>query len=164
MLGDWLIDAAHNPGETVERITELLLLAVSQAVEDEPPASSRPSPAERLQPALEWLRRSPDEPIALDRAATLCRVSPAYFSRRFRQLFNMTFSDYARTYRLRLAARRLVASGAPISEIAYGVGFSSHAHFTARFRERFGMTPREYRASARHRAARSGGERTDEPA
>jgi AraC-like DNA-binding protein len=66
----------------------------------------------------------------------------------------MTFSDYARTYRLRLAARRLVGSGAAISEIAYGVGFSSPAHFTLRFRERFGMTPRAYRASA---AARSAG-------
>lgn len=158
MLADWLLDAAGNPGEATERITELLLLAVSQAAGDEPPSPPTSLPAERLQPALEWLRQAPQERIELERAASLCRVSPAYFSRRFRQLFNRTFSDYARTYRLRLAARRLVASGAPISEIAYGVGFSSHAHFSARFHERFGMTPREYRASARGRAARLGGE------
>jgi AraC-like DNA-binding protein len=64
----------------------------------------------------------------------------------------MTFTDYARIYRLHLAARRLVDSGSPVSEIGYGVGFTSPAHFTARFRERFGMTPRAYRASARERA------------
>jgi AraC-like DNA-binding protein len=63
----------------------------------------------------------------------------------------MTFTDYARTYRLHLAARRLASSDSSISEIAYGVGFSSPAHFTARFRERFGMTPRAYRGSARNR-------------
>ncbi|HJP67724.1 MAG TPA: helix-turn-helix domain-containing protein, partial [Sphingomicrobium sp.] len=54
---------------------------------------------------------------------------------------------------LRLAARRLTAGGTSISEIAYGVGFSSPAHFSARFRERFGMTPREYRASAAVRSS-----------
>jgi AraC-like DNA-binding protein len=70
----------------------------------------------------------------------------------------MTFSDYSRIYRLHLAARRLLASGAGISEIGFGVGFSSPAHFTARFRERFGMSPRAYRASARARAAAQGRE------
>ena len=83
----------------------------------------------------------------------MCHLSTAYFSRRFRQVFGMPFTDYARVYRLHLAARRLVDGGSAISEIAYGVGFSSPAHFSARFRERFGMTPREYRNSARSRGA-----------
>lgn len=152
-LADWLVETAPLADAKTERITELLLLAICEIVDEGPPAESRPSPVERLLPALELLRRAPSEHIALERAATLCRVSPAYFSRRFRQLFGMTYTNYARTYRLRLAARRLISGGASISEIAYGVGFSSPAHFSARFRERFGMTPREYRASAAVRAA-----------
>jgi AraC-like DNA-binding protein len=63
----------------------------------------------------------------------------------------MTFTDYTRIYRLHLAARRLAATRAAVSAIAYGTGFSSPAHFAARFRQRFGMTPREYRNSARGR-------------
>ena len=152
-LADWLMETAPKADAKVERITELLLLTICEVVEHGPPSKTQPSPVERLLPALELLRRAPSEHIPLEKAATLCRVSPAYFSRRFRQLFGMTYTNYARTYRLRLAARRLISGGASISEIAYGVGFSSPAHFSARFRERFGMTPREYRASAAMHAA-----------
>lgn len=153
ILADWLIDAVQRRDLKVERIAELLLLAAAEtrehpSVSDDPESTS----VERLLPALELLRARPEGAIAHASAATACSLSPAYFSRRFRQLFGMTFTEYARTYRLHLAARRLVSSGSPISEIAYGVGFSSPAHFTARFRERFGMTPRAYRASARTRA------------
>jgi maltose/moltooligosaccharide transporter len=161
-LADWLLE---TPGPTVERVVELLLLAVAEAPTSEPsPHSEAPARVERLLPALERLRTAPAEPLPLEEAATLCRLSPAYFSRRFRQLFGMPFTDYARIYRLHLAARRLVDGGAAISEIAYGVGFSSPAHFTARFRERFGMTPREYRASAVRVPPREGrGKRMNRP-
>ncbi|HEY4071094.1 MAG TPA: AraC family transcriptional regulator [Sphingomicrobium sp.] len=156
MLGEWLVEASSSgtPNAPVERIIELLLLTLVEAPPNEPASSSEaPAQSERLLPALERLRTTPSEPLRLETAATLCRVSPTYFSRRFHQLFGMTFSDYSRVHRLHLAARRLVSTGAGISEIAFGVGFSSPAHFTARFRERFGITPRDYRASARARAA-----------
>lgn len=161
VLGEWLVDAVNGggPDPAIERIVELLLLAIAQVPPSEPVArSDAPAHAERLLPALERLRTMPSEPLDLESAATLCRLSPAYFSRRFRQLFGMTFTDYARIHRLHLAARRLVGSGAGISEIAFGVGFSSPAHFSARFRERFGMTPRAYRASARARATQGRGQ------
>ena len=159
MLGEWLVDAVSSgtPGAAIERIIELLLLVIAEAKPIETVSDLECSPqSERLLPALERLRTLPSEPLNLESAATLCRLSPTYFSRRFRQLFGMTFSDYSRIHRLHLAARRLVGSGAGISEIAFGVGFTSPAHFSARFRERFGMTPREYRASARARAAVQG--------
>lgn len=154
LLADWLLDAAQRRDPKAERIVELLILSAAECAQGEAAQSDgKTAHVERLLPALELLRTAPAEPIALEAAATACSLSPAYFSRRFRQLFGMTFTHYARTYRLHLAARRLVGTGAAISKIAYGVGFSSPAHFTLRFRERFGMTPREYRASAHTRAA-----------
>jgi AraC-like DNA-binding protein/mannose-6-phosphate isomerase-like protein (cupin superfamily) len=158
-LADWLIDAAADGMEasTTERLVELLLLTAARAPEGESAGNvDEVAHVERLRPALERLRASPGEPLGLEAAAAVCHLSPTYFSRRFRQVFGMPFTDYARMYRLHLAARRLVNSGAAISEIAYGVGFSSPAHFTARFRERFGMTPREYRNSARTARRRGG--------
>ena len=154
LLADWLLDAVTSRSPNTERVAELLLLTAAETPSDDLAAQAEvPAHVERMLPALEQLRTAPGEPLTLEAAASLCRLSPAYFSRRFRQLFGMTFTDYARIYRLHLAARRLVDSGSPVSEIAYGVGFSSPAHFTARFRERFGMTPRAYRTSARERAA-----------
>jgi AraC-like DNA-binding protein len=154
-MGEWLVEAsARGANAPVERIIELLLLSVAEAPPSDPAShSDAQQQSERLLPALERLRTRPSEPLSLESAATLCRLSPTYFSRRFRQLFGMTFTEYSRIHRLHLAARRLVGSGAGIAEIAFGVGFSSPAHFTARFRERFGMSPREYRASARMRSA-----------
>jgi AraC-like DNA-binding protein len=156
LLADWLVEAVERDagGPAVERIVELLLLAAAEAPERE--ASGQVSQSvhvERLLPVLERLRAAPAEPVSLEAAATMCSLSPAYFSRRFRQVFGMTFTDYALMYRLHLAARRLLTTGSAISEIGYGLGFSSPAHFSARFRRRFGMTPREYRNSARKRAA-----------
>lgn len=161
MLAEWLQDlVTERPsGSAIQRVTDLLLLSIAQIPvsggQGLPEARSQP---ERLLPALERLRTAPAQPLSLDSAATLCGLSAPYFSRRFRQLFGMPFSDYSRIYRLHLAARRLVGSGDSIAEIAFGVGFSTPAHFGARFRERFGMTPREYRASARGQSFAQGRE------
>jgi AraC-like DNA-binding protein len=157
-LADWLIEAASDGNDaTAQRIVELLLIAAAEAPEQDAGAEDEERASfDRLLPALERLRSIPSEPISLKRAASICSLSPAYFSRRFKQALGMNFTDYARVYRLHLAARRLATTGSAISEIGYSLGFSSPSHFTARFRERFGMSPREYRNSARTRSAGEG--------
>ena len=155
MLAEWLLDAVDRDPRSaaIERLTELLLLAAAEAPEREAaPVGRTSADVDRLLPALEILRSEPAQLLSLESAAAACRLSPAYFSRRFRTLFGMTFTEYARVYRLHLAARRLVTTRSPVSQIAYAVGFSSPSHFTARFRTRFGMSPREYRRGARTRA------------
>jgi AraC-like DNA-binding protein len=157
-LTDWLIEAVSEPtNPAIASLVELLLIAAVEA--PEPEAASDEESAisyDRLWPVLESLRASPGQPISLEDAAAMSNLSPAYFSRRFRQMSGMPFTEYSRIYRLHLAARRLATTGAAVSEIGYNVGFSSPAHFTARFRERFGMTPREYRKSAARRGSREG--------
>jgi AraC-like DNA-binding protein len=157
-LADWLVEAAVEPtNPAIASLVELLLIAAVEAPEPEPVSEEEtPVSYDRLRPVLECLRASPGQPISLEDAAGMSNLSPAYFSRRFRQMSGMPFTEYSRIYRLHLAARRLATTGAPVSEIGYDVGFSSPAHFTARFRERFGMTPREYRKSAVRRGSRAG--------
>lgn len=157
-LGDWLVEAASDPADpAIERIVELLLIALAQAPEvGAEVACEAGSGFDRLLPVLEQLRAAPSEPISLEDASSMCALSPAYFSRRFKQAMGMNFTEYARVYRLHLAARRLATTGTAVSEICYSLGFSNPSHFTARFRDRFGMTPREYRNSARSRSAAQG--------
>lgn len=160
LLADWLVEAAADEGDRIlEPLVELLLIAAAEAPEvDVRRADEEGLSIERLLPALERLRSAPEEPIGLREAASVCNLSPEYFSRRFKQALGMNFSDYGRVYRLHLAAQRIARSRRPISEIGYRLGFSSPSHFTARFRERFGMTPREYRASVRDRGRAQGRE------
>lgn len=155
VLADWLVDAARDPSDpAIEQIVELLLHAAARAPErDGSVQVEETTRVERLLPVLDHLRAQPAEPITLESAAAMCRMSPAYFSRRFKQVLGMNFSEYGRVHRLHLAARRLVTSNVAVSEIAYSLGFSSPAHFSARFLKRFGMSPRQYRNSARRRGS-----------
>ena len=157
-LAEWLIEAVAKTNDAaIERIVELLLIAAAEAPErNASAADERTASVDRLYPVLERLRSMPQDPISLEAAASICSLSPAYFSRRFKQALGMNFTDYSRIYRLHLAARRLATTGSAISEIGYSLGFSSPSHFTARFRERFGMTPREYRISTRARSPAAG--------
>jgi len=158
-LVKWLAEVVgDDPRDPiVAPIVELLLVAVAQSPDVESgEEADEEAHVDRLLVAVERLRSDPRAPISLDEAAARCNLSPAYFSRRFKQVFGMNFTDYRRAYRLHLAARRLVSTGAPISDIAYGLGFSSPSHFTARFHQRFSVTPREYRSSARRRDAAVG--------
>ena len=58
---------------------------------------------------------------------------------------------YIRQCRLSAAATELVdMPHAAVSEIAYGLGFSSASDFTRAFRRSYGMSPQEFRASGAH--------------
>ena len=152
MLAEWLRDAGEK-GETAraqQNMLELLLGTIARCpAEGEVESASADLDVDRMLPAIEQLRRDPGATLSLPDAATLCSLSPAYFSRRFKQIFGMNYSDYARSYRLHIAARRLGTTRRSISAIAYELGFSSPAHFTQRFRERFGVAPRNYRRAMR---------------
>jgi AraC-like DNA-binding protein len=158
-LFDWLLELAaeHAPATGLAParaitagIIELILGTIALAGDGHPKeAPGESGGLDRLRPALDLVARSPASPITLSSAASACHLSEAYFSRRFKLVFGNTFSDYLRSYRLRLAAQRLLSGGERINEIAYKTGFASPAHFADQFRRRFGMSPREYRAKAR---------------
>jgi AraC-like DNA-binding protein len=64
--------------------------------------------------------------------------------RAFRSAYGMSPSDYQRQLRLR-AARRLIARGRPLSEVAAGTGFADQSHLTRWFVRYYGITPGGYR-------------------
>lgn len=148
-LADWLVEL--GPGDPMGLpMAELLLRAVIHAepVEGEKLAVNA-NGLKRLRPAIDRLRQSPAQPPGSEQAAALCAVSPAYFSRRFKQQVGMSWSDYVRTHRLHLASRRLLSTSDPIAAIAEDLGFATPSHFGSVFLQRFGMTPGEYRRAGR---------------
>ncbi|WP_426700858.1 AraC family transcriptional regulator [Rhodanobacter sp. Col0626] len=152
MLADWLVElGAADP--LSRPLVELLLRNAirAPAIEGEKLATDAGG-LQRLRPAIDRLRRDPANAPGAARAAALCALSAAYFSRRFKQQVGMSWSDYVRTHRLHLASRRLLESGQSIAAIADGLGFATPSHFGELFHRRFGMTPMDYRRVGRVRS------------
>ena len=68
------------------------------------------------------------------------------FYRKIKALTNLAPVELMRSLRLRQGQHLLKTSDKSVSEIAYGIGFSSPAYFTRCYREAFGETPTETRA------------------
>ena len=66
--------------------------------------------------------------------------------RAFRGRFGLSPSDYLRQLRLR-EARRALAGGAAVADVAAATGFADQAHLTRWFRRCYGITPGAYRAA-----------------
>ena len=75
-------------------------------------------------------------------------LSPAYFTREFRQVFGEPPHQYLLTRRLERAAALLRATDWTISRICLEVGWSSPGSFGVTFRRVFGTTPSHYRRAA----------------
>jgi AraC-like DNA-binding protein len=148
MLADLLAETAQaDPADPlVERIIALILALISR----EPGLQGERAPGSgqqlaRFLPAIARLRQAPGARLPLAEAARLCHLSPAYFSRRFADVFRCGFSDYVTSYKLHVAAREIATTSKPLGEIGFELGFASPSHFAARFHERFGLSPRAYR-------------------
>jgi len=153
VLFDWLEELAADVADRRQSLSRLVELTLSEVVahaETAPRAAdARLEGLDRLRPALDLVAKDPAAPPTLELAAAACHLSPAYFSRRFKRVFDTNFSDYVRSYRLRLAAQRLMSGGARVSEIAFSLGFATPAHFAMLFQKRFGVSPHAYRDGRR---------------
>jgi AraC family transcriptional regulator len=81
-------------------------------------------------------------------AAERARLSPSYFSRRFRQSFGLTFSRYVAKRRIALAQTMMIRSPFNLCQIALACGFCDQAHFTRTFCGVIGSTPSRWRKTA----------------
>ncbi|MBI1685603.1 helix-turn-helix transcriptional regulator [Caulobacter hibisci] len=81
-------------------------------------------------------------------AAEQARLSPSYFSRRFRQSYGVTFSRFVAHRRIERAQSMMVGSSSSLCQIALACGFTDQAHFTRTFGGLIGATPSQWRRIA----------------
>ncbi|CAM4034462.1 helix-turn-helix domain-containing protein [Bordetella muralis] len=86
--------------------------------------------------------------ISLSELARLAGMPVDTFARRFKAETGMAPYAYVIERRVRRAETLLRTVNIPISEIAFGLGFSSQSHFTSTFRRVIGITPYAYRQRA----------------
>ena len=87
------------------------------------------------------------EPLSVRALAGAAGMSPAHFSRGFRQAFGEAPHQYVLTRRLERASALLRNTDRSVTEICFSVGLTSLGSFTTSFRRVYGTTPTAYRAT-----------------
>lgn len=111
--------------------------------------SARPTPTEdqnrRLLRARDAMDRDFAQPLDVPGLARLALMSPAHFSRRFRDTFGETPHRYLQRRRIERACAMLRDGDRPVTEIALAVGFDSLGTFSRTFTSIIGRTPSRFR-------------------
>lgn len=117
------------------------LLARADAVPAGPGASAD---RRRAHAAIERIEAGFAEPLSLADLAAEAGLSPYHFLRVFRRVTGTTPHQYLVSARLRHAARLLLSSGRPVTDIAYDAGFSDLSNFVRTFHRAVGLSPRAF--------------------
>lgn len=100
----------------------------------------------RLLRARDLMDRAYAEPLDVPALAAVAHVSPAHFSRTFRDAFGETPHRYLQRRRIERAMFLLRNSDSTVTDICMAVGFSSLGTFSRTFRDIVGVPPRAYQA------------------
>lgn len=86
-----------------------------------------------------------DEDISVANIARMCNMSYSYFSRQFKHIMNLSFTDYLNFIRISKAESLLCQSDKNITEVAISVGYSDSAYFIQKFKQIKGISPNKYK-------------------
>ena len=143
-------ESAGNPsgrlyGDSISRaiISRFVAVASLKPVQNSPAASALAP--HRLRRVLDLIRSDFRQDLSLGALADQSGYSRAHFLRMFRSTTGKSPLRYLQDHRLDIARDELAVKSHSITEVAHGVGFSSHSHLTRLFREKFGITPSAYR-------------------
>jgi two-component system response regulator YesN len=96
--------------------------------------------------AVEYIKlHYADGSLAQQEVADHIAMSPAYFSRSFKQEMGVSFTQYVTQLRMELAQTMLVDPLCKTYEIAHSIGYLDYPHFAKVFKKWFGVSPTEYR-------------------
>lgn len=101
-----------------------------------------------MKETLRHIDKHLSDDVGLTALSQLVSVTPAHFSRVFKQRVGMNLSEYITTKRIVRAKELLLETDDNISSIAERCGFDSLPHFHRMFKRMLGMTPAAYRRSA----------------
>ena len=101
----------------------------------------------RLRRARDLMDREYASPLNVATLARTALMSPAHFSRQFREAYGETPYAYLMTRRIERAKALLRLGELSVTDVCLAVGCTSLGSFSARFTELVGDTPTAYRNS-----------------
>ncbi|MBD2705192.1 helix-turn-helix transcriptional regulator [Spirosoma sp. BT702] len=100
-------------------------------------------PPKWLRTLLEFLQDNWQQPPTLSGLAILVGVNPITISKHFSRYMGCTLGEYLQKLKVQHALQ-LIATGMPLTEVAYSCGFADQSHFIRNFREQTGFLPKIY--------------------
>jgi AraC-like DNA-binding protein len=131
---------------------ELLTLLLGEARPSRD-AIARLGAISRLQPALERMQGSLDQPHGRTALARLVGLSPTRFHAVFARALGCAPMAYLQRLRIARAQHLLIATDDPIAAVGRAVGVPDQFHFSRLFRRRVGESPTSYRIASRRALA-----------
>jgi len=94
----------------------------------------------------DWLDANSEQNVSIQSLAGLVGLSPYYLVRAFHKHLGIPPHKYQTIVRIN-RARKLLTSGAAISEVAHRTGFCDQSHLNRCFKKTLGVSPGKYAAS-----------------
>jgi AraC-like DNA-binding protein len=99
---------------------------------------------QRINLTFEYVMKNYHDEIRLDQISEIVNMSPASFSRYFKQRTRKTFSRFVNEVRIGNACQLLQKGNYTIFESAYMSGYNNLSNFNRQFKSIVGYSPREY--------------------
>ena len=103
--------------------------------------------ADVIYQAVNYIRQNYMKKITLEETAAHVFLSPAYFSRVFKEEMKDNFNIYVNQIRIEAAKKLLLNEKIPLVDISTTIGFEGQSYFSKVFKKMTGTTPGKYRES-----------------
>jgi AraC family transcriptional regulator len=148
-----MLDEAVRELEPCEAVAHHKILEAASLLRTQFDAESAHEPPDGGSRLLAWQARKVREyidghiagPVLVADLCALIGLSEAHFSRSFKRAFGESPHAFVIRRRVELAARYMLQTDAPLSDIALRCGFTDQAHLCKQFRQSTGQTPAAWR-------------------
>lgn len=98
-----------------------------------------------IENAIDYIDKNFKENISLDMIASICNLSPCYFSKLFKRKIGVNYTTYINNKKIDYAKRILKTTNIPILNLSIDLGFEDCGYFIRVFKKLEGITPKKYR-------------------
>lgn len=117
----------------------------SQRITQSPYTGFNEKESTRMCNVLNWVVANLENNITLNEAATIAQMNANAFSRFFSLRTRKTFSEFVKELRLQKAAKLLIDSDMPVTQICFECGYNNISNFNRQFLNYYNTNPVKYK-------------------